>query len=876
VLEAAEAAGREAIRLKPDAAAQYRLGNVLAARAKHDEAVATYREAIRLKPDYADAHCRLGLTRWKQGKLDEAIAECRKAIQLQPDLVEAHLNLGNSLADQGQSDEAIAAFRKAIRLKPDYADAHYNLGISLNEQGKLDEAIAAYREALRLKPDFTDAHGNLGNSLRDAGKLDEAIAEYREAIRLNPNSASSHINLGVLFCERSRDYPAAEREFRKAIELDPAKANTLANLGKTLLLQNKLDEAIVVLREATGLKPDLDFAHNNLGNALANQGKLDEAIAEYRKAAQIKPDIAGYRINLGAALAARGKSEEAVREYHEAIRLEPNYADAHYILGQALSKQGKLDKAIGEYRTAIRLKPDNAQAYCNLGAILCDAKRDYPAAEAAFREAIRLKPDLANAHGNLGEALKNQGNVEEALNSFRRAAALSPPGSPFAQSMASTISQIEKKVAVPRRLPAILRGEEEPGNNAQRLAFARMAYERKYYVAGARLWAQALESDPTLADDRQAQHRYRAACASALAATRRGEDEPPPDDAAKAKLRRQALDWLRAELTTWAKLLESGPPQARPAIAQTLYRWKQDTDLAVIRNGEALAKLPAEEQQAWRTLWAQVDALQKRASTSGAKETKPDDHAQVRAGAAPADPKPFPQPSVARQEPRLSVLPTPNVESGNPEVLASIHKRAHELAGSKPREAEPLFRRALEGYRKIEGPDGALSLDLTMDLASLLDRTGRGALAGPLFGEAVDRARKRFGPDDPRTAGMIAASGISLLQQGKWTEAESVLRDCLAIRQKTQPEEWSTFNTHSMLGDSLLGQKKYAEAEPLILSGYAGLKAREGKIPPPGKPRLADAAERVVRLYEAWGKPEQAAEWRAKLAKPTDGTRNEP
>ena len=54
------------------------------------------------------------------------------------------------------------------------------------------------------------------------------------------------------------------------------------------------------------------------------------------------------------------------------------------------------------------------------------------------------------------------------------------------------------------------------------------------------------------------------------------------------------------------------------------------------------------------------------------------------------------------------------------------------------------------------------------------------------------------------------------------------------------------------------------------MSGYEGMKAREAKIPAIRKPRLTDAAERVVKLYEAWGKPEKAAEWRARLAKPSD------
>lgn len=209
-------------------------------------------------------------------------------------------------------------------------------------------------------------------------------------------------------------------------------------------------------------------------------------------------------------------------------------------------------------------------------------------------------------------------------------------------------------------------------------------------------------------------------------------------------------------------------------------------------------------------------------------------------------------------------------------MLESLHRQAHELAASRPAEAEPLFRRALEGYRKVQGPNGNVTLDLTLDLANPLDESGRSPEAEPLFRAGLEAARKRFGADDPRTAGIMAARGLCLVRQGRWAEAEAILRPCLAIRAKVQPEEWSTFHVRSLLGGALLGQKKYAEAEPLIVAGYEGMKAREAKIPPPGKPYFNEAAERVVRLYEEWGKEEKTAEWRTRLAKPTDGTRNQP
>src|SRR5262249_49528042 len=72
------------------------------------------------------------------------------------------------------------------------------------------------------------------------------------------------------------------------------------------------------------------------------------------------------------------------------------------------------------------------------------------------------------------------------------------------------------------------------------------------------------------------------------------------DDAAKAKLRRQALDWLKAELTAWNTVFDSGPPQDRPAIVQTLNAWRQAAELAGIRDAAALAKLPAGEQKEWQ------------------------------------------------------------------------------------------------------------------------------------------------------------------------------------------------------------------------------------------------------------------------------------
>ena len=125
--------------------------------------------------------------------------------------------------------------------------------------------------------------------------------------------------------------------------------------------------------------------------------------------------------------------------------------------------------------------------------------------------------------------------------------------------------------------------------------------------------------------------------------------------------------------------------------------------------------------------------------------------------------------------------------------------------------------------------------------------------------------KERSGADSIPYAGALAALGQSLLQQKKWTEAEPVLRECVATREKKEPDAWTTFDAESLLGGALLGQKRYADAEPLLLHGYEGMKERAAKIPPPGKIRLTEAVERLVQLYDALEKEDESAKWRKEL-----------
>jgi eukaryotic-like serine/threonine-protein kinase len=538
-----------------------------------DEAIAALRAAIALRPESAQFHFGLGVALYRQGKLDEATTEYHEALRLKPDLVTAHYNLGNTLRDQGKLEEAIKAFREALRLNPDFVPAHYNLGLVLRGPGKLEEAINEFREALRLEPDLPEAHYNLGLALQDQAKVDEAIEEYREALRLEPHFPGAHNALG----------------------------NALRDRGKR-------DEAIREYREALRLKPDIAGYHSNLGNALRDQGKLDEAIKEYRKALRLEPDYPEAHNNLGLALHDRRKVDEAIEEYREALRLKPDLVPAHYNLGNALHVQGKPEAAVAEYREAIRLKPDHAEAHYNLGNALRDRGK-LEAAIVAYRQAIRLKSDHAEAHCNLGDVLRRQGQFAEALTELKRGHELGSKDPNWRYPSALWVQQAERLVELDAKLPSILSGKLKPSDAAEALGLAQVCYDHKLHGASARFFTEAFQAQPKLADDMQAQNRYNAACAAALAGCGQGKDGLPPDESARAGLRGRALDWLQADLALRRKQLDTDPAAARRALDH----WTHDPDLAGVRDADALARLPEAERKGWEALWAEVDVLHKRA-----------------------------------------------------------------------------------------------------------------------------------------------------------------------------------------------------------------------------------------------------------------------
>jgi tetratricopeptide (TPR) repeat protein len=284
-------------------------------------------------------------------------------------------------------------------------------------------------------PASWSAHEALARSFTLAGLHDAALEESRRALELNPDDARSHGLLGwtlVVVQERSEEGIAALRE---AVRLDPTEPQYRYHLGTELAIRGAVDEAIEEYRQATQLGPCPASVHFNLGQALMSRGRILEAVAAFEEALRIDPQLSEVHNDLARAYEMSGRLEDALHHCRAAVDLNPGHARLRSHLANALCRHGLLDEAVLEAEKALRLDPCPATAL-DAHNTLCMALRDRGQVEEAIahgREAVLIDPRSASAHGNLGSALKRQGLLEDASAAYRTALELHPDAGHEAQ-----------------------------------------------------------------------------------------------------------------------------------------------------------------------------------------------------------------------------------------------------------------------------------------------------------------------------------------------------------------------------------------------------------------------------------------------------------
>lgn len=186
--------------------------------------------------------------------------------------------------------------------------------------------------------------------------------------------------------------------------------------------------------------------------------------------------------------------------------------------------------------------------------------------------------------------------------------------------------------------------------------------------------------------------------------------------------------------------------------------------------------------------------------------------------------------------------------------------------------AEAMFMAALSLRKQLRGGVYPELASVLHHLAQARALQGRDAEAISTFRQALDMRQQLSSTPTLDVASTLFGLAQALSKESNSqaiAEAQTLASQCLSIHEAKAPDAWRMFATRELLGGILLSQDKYAEAEPLLVSAYHGMREREILIPKTERFRIKQAAQRLVQLHEEKGQREIAAEWKKKLGKPT-------
>jgi len=503
---------------------------------------------------------------------------------------------------------------------------------------------------------------------------------------------------------------------------------------------------------------------------------------------------------------------------------------------------GRFDEAIRACKQAIVSEPTCVQAYFNLGSIYASLGNEDAASN--FRKVIELDPDHAVAHCNLAQELRRHGNLEEALAEYQRGHELGSARPdwkyPSARWIRETEAEMAKAARLQSKLDDLLAGRYRPRDDAERLEFAAFCQDKKLNCAATRLYAEALAADPELGEAVDGSSvRYNAACVAILCAQGPSQDAAS-DDAERTRLRKQALDWFRADVSVASKRLAKKQTPPDPWSQWFCNHSLKNPELAGIREPAELLKLPADEQAAFTQLWEEIAALSSSTQAplpAGAVTAVPSSKSDVveKQGLERAmrlneqAREQWGQGNLAEaevtQRESLQILER-LVKGDHPDLAFGLQTQAWILRDTdRAAEAEPMALQALAMIQRLRPGESERAALALFTLGTVRERLGRHQEALPSYEASLAMNRKLL----PASHKDVMVSMTSLARAyyfvGNFEQAVALFEEALTVEEatlgRTHPE---TLMTIANLGANYRTTGREAEAVPLLEEAWKYVK----------------------------------------------------
>jgi tetratricopeptide (TPR) repeat protein len=322
--------------------------------------------------------------------------------------VQALYSEAKAAQSQGDIAGAIAKYEEMLRLERGLAAAYNNLGALYFRQRDYQKAAAVLEQGLKVNAHLPSASALLGISLYEMAEYSKARPHLETAVRANPNDPNA-----LLFLARDLnmlgDYEAAATHLRHLAVQQPKNQEAWYLLAKIYM---KLSEQS--LAKMNAIDPDSVLAHQLSAEVMESMNNYDGAVVELKKAVEMAPQLPGTHYKLGDAYYSLAQWDSAEEQFQAELAVDPANCRAHWKLGSAiLQKNGDPQRALDEINKGLGQCPDLIDARADRARALIKLNRNGEAV-GDLEAAVKAEPADPSIHFLLSKVYRALGRVEEA------------------------------------------------------------------------------------------------------------------------------------------------------------------------------------------------------------------------------------------------------------------------------------------------------------------------------------------------------------------------------------------------------------------------------------------------------------------------------
>jgi tetratricopeptide (TPR) repeat protein len=284
LLEEAETLCRRATALAPQFPPAFEnLGNVLRARHRYPEALASYEQAAKLDPRRGLPHHYMGEHFQKLGNYDEAARCYTVARNLEPNEARFHADFGSLALARGHHEQAARHYRRAIECNPRMAEFQYGLGLAMLEQVQLDEAEVLFHQALRIDPFHAVSWCALARLQAERGDFDSSCRSAHSALEISPGLPDAFWRLASNLRRNLPEVDAQTMESLLATRSMTDGERALLHFGLALHFDARdlYSQAAIHLEKANALQRSSKAARGEIPDADRHSRFVDRTVATF-------------------------------------------------------------------------------------------------------------------------------------------------------------------------------------------------------------------------------------------------------------------------------------------------------------------------------------------------------------------------------------------------------------------------------------------------------------------------------------------------------------------------------------------------------------------------------------------------------------------